>query len=302
MRTTPTPTTASSPCPTAASPPPCGGTGLHRRAVFGPDHGHRPGALGRAVRGPWALTWRPVKRCTWRRGRHPGRGPELFPLLGMHISGQTGDADAMAYRAGAVLSGKEFPDMHMNIARHPMWKGNGEMYPAYFQFDDALGRRIPNKGFDLSIVSAVHAGFGPIYWDFDKCTENDLRSIDQYLKKRNNPRRPSGWASTPPGGKYPMIGGAPPGLPGAVRRALAGGSGLRLHHSRPVQRRGLLRHLDGGVSSRARPRGCLRRGSPANGRAGPRRVPPRAHRPRSRRRTLGLRGADDRLCPAQERV
>ena len=119
-------------------------------------------------------------------------GRNYFRSPGMHISGQTGDADAMAYRAGAVISGKEFPDMHMNIAKDPMWKGNGEMYPAYFQFDDALGRRIPNKGFDLSIVSSVHAGNGPIYWDFDKCTENDLRSIDEYLKKRNNPRKSSG--------------------------------------------------------------------------------------------------------------
>ena len=139
-------------------------------------------------------------------------GRNYFRSPGMHISGQTGDADAMAYRAGAVLSGKEFPDMHMNIAKDPMWKGNGEMYPAYFQFDDALGRRIPNKGFDLSIVSAVHAGFGPIYWDFGKCTENDLRSIDQYLKKRNNPKETQRVGIDPrQGGKYPMIGGAAAG-------------------------------------------------------------------------------------------
>ena len=139
-------------------------------------------------------------------------GRNYFRSPGMHISGQTGDADAMAYRAGAVLSGKEFPDMHMNIAKDPMWKGNGEMYPAYFCFDDALGRRIPNKGFDLSIVSAVHAGYGPIYWDFGKCTENDLRSIDQYLKKRNNPKEIQRIGLDPRNGeKIPMIGGAAAG-------------------------------------------------------------------------------------------
>lgn len=139
-------------------------------------------------------------------------GRNYFRSPGMHISGQTGDADAMAYRAGAVISGKEFPDMHMNIAKDPMWKGNGEMYPAYFQFDDALGRRIPNRGFDLSIVSSVHAGYGPIYWDFGKCTENDLRSIDEYLKKRNNPKEIQRVGIDPhEGGKYPMIGGAAAG-------------------------------------------------------------------------------------------
>ena len=139
-------------------------------------------------------------------------GRNYFRSPGMHISGQTGDADAMAYRAGAVISGKEFPDMHMNIAKDPMWKGNGEMYPAYFQFDDALGRRIPNKGFDLSIVSSIHAGLGPIYWDFDKCTENDLRSIDEYLKKRDNPKEIQRVGLDPrKGGKVPMIGGAAAG-------------------------------------------------------------------------------------------
>lgn len=139
-------------------------------------------------------------------------GRNYFRSPGMHISGQTGDADAMAYRAGAVLSGKEFPDMHMNIAKDPMWKGNGEMYPAYFHFDDALGRRIPNRGFDLSIVSSVHAGYGPIYWDFDKCTDADLKAIDEYLKKRNNPKECQRVGLDPrQGGKHKMIGGAAAG-------------------------------------------------------------------------------------------
>ena len=134
-------------------------------------------------------------------------GLHYFRSPGMHISGQTGDADAMAYRAGAVISGKEFPDMHMNLAKDPMWKGTGELYPAYFQFDDALGRRIPNSGFDLSVVSAVHAGFGPIYWDFGKCTENDLRSLDEYKKKRNNPKEIQRVGLDPrQGGKFAMIG------------------------------------------------------------------------------------------------
>ena len=139
-------------------------------------------------------------------------GLHYFRSPGMHISGQTGDADAMAYRAGAVISGKEFPDMHMNLAKDPMWKGTGELYPAYFQFDDALGRRIPNSGFDLSVVSAVHAGFGPIYWDFGKCTENDLRSLDEYKKKRNNPKEIQRVGLDPrQGGKFAMIGGSAAG-------------------------------------------------------------------------------------------
>ena len=61
--------------------------------------------------------------------------------------------------------------MHINLAKAPMWKGTGEMYPAYFQFDDALGNRIANHGFDLTFDQVIHEGRGPIYWDFDKCTE-----------------------------------------------------------------------------------------------------------------------------------
>ncbi|MBP1736774.1 MAG: nadB 1 [Oscillospiraceae bacterium] len=139
-------------------------------------------------------------------------GRNYFKSPGMNISGQTGDADAMGYRAGAVLSGKEFPDMHMNIARHPMWKGNGEVYPAYFQFEDAMGRRLPNRGFDLSLASTIHAGYGPILWDFGKATENDLRAIDEYLKKRGNPKEIERVGLDPRGGgQYPMIGGAAAG-------------------------------------------------------------------------------------------
>ncbi len=143
-------------------------------------------------------------------------GLNYFRSPGMHISGQTGDACAMAYRAGAVLSGKEFPDMHMNIARDPMWKGTGELYPAYFQFDDAQGRRIPNRGFDLSVVSAIHAGFGPIYWDFGKCTQEELQALDEYRKKRNNPKETERVGLDPhQGGKFQMIGGSAAGAAAA---------------------------------------------------------------------------------------
>lgn len=139
-------------------------------------------------------------------------GRAYYRAPGMNISGQTGDADAMAYRAGAAISGKEFPDMHMNIAKDPMWKGNGEMYPAYFRFDDALGRTLPNRGFDLSLASSVHAGYGPIIWDFDKCTEEDLKAIDEYLIKRDNIKEVQRVGlDHRKGGKVPMIGGAAAG-------------------------------------------------------------------------------------------
>lgn len=139
-------------------------------------------------------------------------GRNYFKSPGMNISGQTGDSDAIAYRAGAVISGKEFPDMHMNIEKDPMWKGNGEVYPAYFHFDDNLGRMLPNRGFDLSLPSTIHAGYGPIVWDFGKATNNDLRAIREYIKKRGNPKEIERVGLDPfSGGKYKMIGGAAAG-------------------------------------------------------------------------------------------
>ncbi|MGI5971549.1 MAG: FAD-dependent oxidoreductase [Oscillospiraceae bacterium] len=115
-------------------------------------------------------------------------GKNCFRSPGMNIAELTGDADAMAYRAGACISGKEFPDMHMNIEKHPVWKGNGELYPAFWNFVDGEGRLIPQKGFDLAMASVIHAGLGPIMWDFAHAGPEDLEHMENYIKKRGLPQ------------------------------------------------------------------------------------------------------------------
>jgi len=114
-------------------------------------------------------------------------GKNGFRTPGMNIAELTGDPDAMAYRAGADISGKEFPDMHINIARNPVWKGNGELYPAYWNFTDGEGKHIPMMGFDLSMVSVIHAGKGPVIWDFESATPEDKVKMNNYLIKRGMP-------------------------------------------------------------------------------------------------------------------
>jgi len=114
-------------------------------------------------------------------------GKNGFRAPGMNIAELTGDPDAMAYRAGADISGKEFPDMHINIARNPVWKGNGELYPAYWNFTDGEGKHIPMMGFDLSMASVIHAGKGPVVWDFASATEDDKVKMKRYLEKRGMP-------------------------------------------------------------------------------------------------------------------
>ncbi|MGI5936577.1 MAG: FAD-dependent oxidoreductase [Oscillospiraceae bacterium] len=114
-------------------------------------------------------------------------GKNGFRAPGMNIAELTGDPDAMAYRAGADISGKEFPDMHINIARYLVWKGNGELYPAYWNFVDGEGEHIPMMGFDLSMASVIHAGRGPVVWDFASATEADIRKMKNYIEKRGAP-------------------------------------------------------------------------------------------------------------------
>ena len=111
-------------------------------------------------------------------------GRNCFRSPGMHNAGQTGDGDALAYRAGADISGKEFPDLHTSMARNPEFKGNGELYPAYWKFVDGEGKPIPMFGFDLSMASVIHAGKGPVMWDFEHATDEDIERMENYIQKR----------------------------------------------------------------------------------------------------------------------
>lgn len=135
-------------------------------------------------------------------------GNNYFRPPGYHTSSVTGDADAMAYRAGAKISGKEFEDGHFTIAKDPQWKGNGELYPAFAHFVNAEGKRVPVYGMDLGMTKEVHAGRGPCYWDWDAAEWDDTQALLNYKKKRGNPvetERVGLWPQD--GGEIPMVGG-----------------------------------------------------------------------------------------------
>ena len=114
-------------------------------------------------------------------------GKNNFRAPGMNIAELTGDASAMAYRAGAELTGFEFPDLHMGLEKDPVWKGTGEIYPAYWNFIDCDGKQIPMMGFDLAMVSVIHGGKGPVMWNFADMTEEDHQKIENYIAKRGMP-------------------------------------------------------------------------------------------------------------------
>ena len=144
------------------------------------DGGRVCGAVGFDIENGRAVVFRSVA-VIMAGGKNGFRSP------GMNIAELTGDADAMAYRAGAEITGKEFPDLHMGLAKEPVWKGTGEIYPAYWKFTDNSGAPIPMTGFDLAMVSVIHAGKGPVIWDFEDMTEADRQKIENYIQKRNMP-------------------------------------------------------------------------------------------------------------------
>lgn len=141
-------------------------------------------------------------------------GNNCFRSPGFHTSMMTGDADGMAYRAGAVITGKEFPDAHFNLANYPAWKSNAELYAAYMYFTNAEGRPVDVMvGFDLGMEFTVHAGDGPVIWDLSAATPDDIQAMREYIKKRANPVEVEriGLDYTG-GGKYPLIGGSSAGI------------------------------------------------------------------------------------------
>jgi len=139
-------------------------------------------------------------------------GGSNFRSPGYHMSMQSGDAESMAYRVGAAVTGKEFPDTHFNLAVYPAWKSNAELYPAFFYFTDSEGRYIEHSGMDLSMAFAIHEGRGPVLYDLDAATPEDVASMREYLRKRGNPIEVERTGlDVGAGGKYQVIGGSAAG-------------------------------------------------------------------------------------------
>jgi succinate dehydrogenase/fumarate reductase flavoprotein subunit len=140
-------------------------------------------------------------------------GGNSFRPPGFKISCLTGDADAMAYRAGAEITGKEFPDLHFNLANYPAWRGADGLYAAYWHFTDAKGE-VLKRAPSLNHAFAIHEGRGPVIWDFDAATEDDLKAMDAYTWKQNDNLELERVGFSPrKRGKYPIIGGSSAGFP-----------------------------------------------------------------------------------------
>ena len=143
-------------------------------------------------------------------------GISSFKPPGSGLAGLTGDGEAMAYRAGAEVTGKEFPTKFITMPAYPAWRSYLG-YVAYPNFTDAEGNRvdlrnIENVGFwDLAMDFIIHAGKGPIVWNLDGATPEDIEAIQKSVQQSEGSTvmfsRMKG-LDLRPGSKIPVAGGA----------------------------------------------------------------------------------------------
>ena len=119
-----------------------------------------------------------------------------------------GDGDAMAYRAGAELTTKEYGYTWPGAGTLPEGQRAAAARTMYMHFKDAAGRDIDVSGnyeMDLTMECLIHEGRGPIFWDLDGATPADI----ERMRKRQDGAFPTDPLDFDPGrgGRYQMDGG-----------------------------------------------------------------------------------------------
>lgn len=141
-------------------------------------------------------------------------GASSFKPVGSGVSSLTGDGVAMAYRAGAGVTGKEFPSKFVTLATYPQWRSYGS-FVGYPYFTDAEGesvglRNIDNVGFwDLAMDNVIHQGKGPIFWNLEEATEKDIEAIKEVVRlSEGSDVMVTRTGVAKPGAKIELAGGA----------------------------------------------------------------------------------------------
>ena len=146
-------------------------------------------------------------------------GYNSFKPAGAEICCLTGDGEAMAYRAGAEITGKEFPDSgNYGMMPYPAWRGGRGSRAVFRYYTDAEGKRIKThyqNESDLTLEFAVHAGRGPILWDLDAAATEDIERMRK--RQQNSDALESERMGFDPGrgGKFAQAGGGAAGAPNA---------------------------------------------------------------------------------------
>jgi succinate dehydrogenase/fumarate reductase flavoprotein subunit len=146
-------------------------------------------------------------------------GYNSFKPAGAEICCLTGDGEAMAYRAGAEITCKEFPDTgNYGMMPYPAWRGGRGSRAVFRYYTDAEGERIKTHyqyESDLTLDFAVHAGRGPILWDLDAATPEDVERTRKRLQHSDALESQRMGFDPGRGGKIPQAGGGAAGAPNA---------------------------------------------------------------------------------------
>ena len=103
-------------------------------------------------------------------------GAGSFKQAGLPTHYWTSDGESIAFRAGAVITGKEFEMKGFTMADYPAWRGHGMAAMAKLKkYVNAEGKTLGRE----DIIDEVHEGRGPIYWDVDDATPEEAWNIYQ---------------------------------------------------------------------------------------------------------------------------
>jgi succinate dehydrogenase/fumarate reductase flavoprotein subunit len=101
-----------------------------------------------------------------------------FKQAGLPTHFWTGDGEGMGFRAGAEISGKEFGGGGFGgIAAYPAWRGHGMAFSKHWKFAGSEGDPIDHTAMYYGNEAAIHEGRGPVLWDLDVATPEDVKSM-----------------------------------------------------------------------------------------------------------------------------
>jgi len=135
-------------------------------------------------------------------------GSGSFKPAGLPISFLTGDSEGMAYRAGAEITGKEFPDWHFTMADFPAWRGHGISTVMCSRYVNAEGEKVIRSA-PAAFEFEAHAGRAPIFWNLDAATPEEIKAMQHHQRTTGTLLEcERAGVDVTRGGKIPMTGGA----------------------------------------------------------------------------------------------
>jgi succinate dehydrogenase/fumarate reductase flavoprotein subunit len=146
-------------------------------------------------------------------------GYNSFKPIGAEIHCLTGDGEAMAYRAGAEITCREFLDSgNYGMMPYPAWRGGRGSRAIFRHYTDGEGQPVKThyqNESDLSLDFAIHAGRGPIIWDLDAATPENIERMRKRMENSDAIESKRMGFDPGNGGKFVQVGGGAAGAPNA---------------------------------------------------------------------------------------